>query len=190
MPLLQAAADGDQEAFAELYDATSSFVFGLLMKILGNEREATTVAQEVYTQIWRGAGSYDVERGQVRSWIAMIARSRAIDHVRSDRSYSDALEALETNPSAEHPVGGRPSDPEEDAVVSERRRMVRSALDELPDEQRRMIEIAFFRGLSHREIAESIDVPLGTVKSRIRAGLSKLEARLGPILGAVGEGEA
>ena len=180
--LLEAAAGGDEEAFAELYDATSSFVFGLLMKMLGDEKEATEVAQDVYAQIWREAGDYDPDRGAVRSWIAMIARSRAVDRLRSSRSYTDAMDALESSPSAEHPVGGNPSDPEEDAVHAERRRLVRSAMAELPQEQRRAIEVAFFRGMSHREIAESTDTPLGTVKSRIRAGLGKLEQRLGPIL--------
>lgn len=180
--LVRRMADGDREAFAAFYDHTSSLVFGLLMKILGDRQEAEDVAQEVYAQMWRTAESFDPDRGSARTWIAMTARSRAIDRVRSTGSYADALGELTSRPRG-NPTGEPPPTPEESAVLRERRELVRNALAELPPEQREAIRVAFFRGWSHREIAERTEIPLGTVKSRIRSGLMKLEERLSSALG-------
>lgn len=178
--LVRRMADGDRKAFAAFYDRTSPIVFGLLMKILADRQRAEDVAQEVYTQMWRTAGSFDPDRGSVRTWIAMAARSRAIDHVRSAGTYADTLDGLT---SRDHPRGAPPPNPEQSVSDRERRELVRRALEDLPEEQREAIQVAFFRGWSHREIAEKTDTPLGTVKSRIRSGLMKLEERLSPTLG-------
>lgn len=178
--LVRRMADGDRKAFAAFYDRTSAFVFGLLVKILGDRHQAEDVAQEVYAQMWRTAGSFDPDRGSVRTWIAMAARSRAIDHVRSAGAYADTLDGLTSH---DHVGGNPPPNPEESASNRERRELVRRALADLPEEQREAVQVAFFRGWSHREIAERTETPLGTVKSRIRSGLMKLEERLSPTLG-------
>lgn len=134
---------------------------------------AEEVAQDVYLQLWRSAPTFDPERSSGLAWIAMIARSRAIDRVRSEASLRSALQELGQQPAAR---GER--DPEEEASLSERRARVRQALASLPPEQRTAIELAYFEGLTHTEIASKTDTPLGTVKTRIRAAVAKLEQTL------------
>lgn len=143
------------------------------------------MAQEVYAQVWRTADEFDPARGSALSWLAMIARSRAVDRNRSDGSYDGALESLEgagEGTARTRTVGETGADPEEAAVLSERRELVREALEELPEAQRAALRLAYFGGMSQREVAERTDTPLGTVKSRIRMGLGKLEDRLAPVL--------
>lgn len=158
-------------------------MFGLLLRILGDEDRADEVAQDVYLQVWRTADRFDPERGTALTWLAMMARSRAVDRARSDGSYGEALERLETG-GTPRSHGRSGEDPEETALRSERSRKVREALESLPGEQQDAVELAFFRGMTHREIADATETPLGTVKSRIRAGLSKLEEALDPKLRA------
>lgn len=181
-------ADGDRDAFASFYDETSSFVFGLLLKILDDRDKAEDVAQEVYTQIWRTAPTYNPARSSPWTWVAMIARSRALDRTRSEGSYSDAMDELEGRPGTDLLTTGF-RNPEEAATLSERREMVQDALGDLPDPQLHALTLAFFQGLSHREIADRTETPLGTVKSRIRSGLQKLERKLTPLVDP-GEGGA
>lgn len=186
--LIDRIGEGDREAFAALYDATSSYVYGLLLKVLDDREKAEEVAQRVYTQVWRTAASFDGDRSSPLTWIAMIARSRAIDRTRSDRSRADTMDELEGSPDRDA-LGATFPDPEEAASLAERRQLVRAAMEDLPPEQRDSLMLAFFRDLSHREIADRTDTPLGTVKSRIRSGLQKLEDRLDPVLGG-GKGGA
>lgn len=174
-------ADGDREAFEQLYDRTSRYVFGVAVKVLEDRERAAEVAQEVYAQVWEEAESFDPARGTALTWLAMMTRSRALDRSRSETSYGDALEELEQEPRTS-PTGESPQNPEEAAVLSERRSLLREALTELPDEQRITLELSFFRGMSQREMAEQTDTPLGTVKSRMRSAMAKLEDRLGPVL--------
>lgn len=170
--LVARVAAGDGRAFAALYDRTAPFVYGLLLRMLRNRDEAEDVAQEVYLQLWRTAATFDSRRSTAVAWIAMVARSRAIDRLRSETSRRAAVEGASVEPS---PAS---ADPEEDASISERRGLVRDAMAELPAEQRTALELAFFQGLSHREISERTDIPLGTVKTRIRAAVAKLEKAL------------
>lgn len=179
--LIQALADGHEDTMEALYEKTGRYVFGLLVRILGSRSQAEEVAQEVYVQIWRSAQKFDPGRGSGLAWIGMIARSRALDRVRSTESYGQAMVRLERQPAA-HPLG-RDDDPAAAAVASERRVLVTRALDSLPEEQRTALERAFFMGESHREISDRTGIPLGTVKSRIRAALGKLETALEPVLG-------
>jgi RNA polymerase sigma-70 factor, ECF subfamily len=135
------------------------------------------VLLDVYTQVWRQASLYDRRRGSALAWLIMIARTRAIDRLRSGRQAQQRREPLEKavdERSAE-------ADPEEAAVTAERERMVRSALESLSAEQREVIELAYYKGLSHSEIALQLGQPLGTVKTRTRLGMIKLSELLGPL---------
>lgn len=151
----------------------------MLLGILDDRERAAEVAQEVYAEVWEKAPRFDPARGTALTWIAMIARNRALDRSRSSDSYERVLERVEGEAGA-HPSGSRPENPEEAAVIRERRQAVRKALDHIPDEQRVALKLAYFGGMSQREIAEQTGIALGTVKSRIRAGMSKLEERLRP----------
>ena len=182
--LIALTASGDAEAFATLYDATSAIVFGLALSIVRDRAEAEEVAQEVYLQVWRRAAAFDPKRGSPLAWITMIARSRSIDRVRSDTSYRGAISELGAA-APRQPLGDPLVDPEEETSLKERRVMVKRALAELTEEQRAAIELAFFKGLSHAEIARLTETPLGTVKSRIRSGVLKLEEELGPMVRVV-----
>lgn len=174
-------ADGDRDAFERLYDETSRYVFGVALKVLGDREQAAEVAQEAYAQVWQQAEGFDPARGSALTWLAMITRSRALDRTKSETSYEEALEELgQVPPSA--PSRDPSRNPEEAAVLSERRELLREALSELPAEQRTTLELAFFRGMSQRELARQTGTPLGTVKSRMRSAMSKLEDRLGPVL--------
>ncbi len=174
-------AGSDPEAFERFYDLTSSFVFGLVLRIARDRAVAEEIAQEVYVTAWRRADSFDPTRGSAVAWLGLIARSRAVDRIRSERSrllrLREAGEAL-----GDQAVRAADGSPEESASLAERRALVHRALEEIPEEQARLIRLAFFAGLSHPEIAHLTDTPLGTVKSRIRAGINKLGGALGPAL--------
>jgi RNA polymerase sigma-70 factor (ECF subfamily) len=170
---------GDQSALTALYDSTKRLVYGLALRVLGDTATAEEVLFDVYSQVWRQASSYDRGRGAPLAWIMTIARSRAIDRLRSGRQEQQRKEPLET-------ARAEPAatvNPEEASVIAERRRIVRSALESLTAEQREVIELAYYSGLSHSEIAVKLGQPLGTVKTRTRLGMMKLRERLHPILG-------
>ena len=167
---LRRLASGDQAAAARLYDRHVRPLYSLILRILGNETEAEDVLQEVFAQAFRQASRYDARRGAVAAWLLTIARSRAIDHLRARRTRVEARTGEQT-------LGEMP-DAQPDAASTmldeERSRLVRQALGELPMLQRMAIELAYYEGLSHSEIAERLEQPLGTVKTRIRLGLLKL----------------
>ena len=177
MTLIQRAMVGDQGAFAALYEATSKVVFGLVLRIVAERATAEEVLLDVYTQAWRQANSYDSSRGSPLAWLMTIARSRAIDRLRSSRQDHNK----ETIDESTNLVASS-LNPEEASVLSERQRLVRSALDSLVPEQREVLELAYYGGLSHTEIAEKTGHPLGTVKTRTRLGMMKLREMLSPIL--------
>ncbi|MGD8495103.1 MAG: sigma-70 family RNA polymerase sigma factor [Gemmatimonadales bacterium] len=184
--LLRRIADGDRAAFASLYDATSAAVYGLLARMLQSPATAEEVAQDVYLEIWDRAVSFDARRGGGLAWIMMRARSRALDRLRSDSSYAGALDRAGTVVGVSELAGDGPDDPEQATSLGERRALVRGALEEMPEAQRTAVLLSFFGGLTHPEIAEREGIPLGTVKSRIRAGLEKVEANLRHVLGGAG----
>lgn len=175
--LIRNSARGDQSALGELYDATSRLVFGLVLRIIGDRSTAEEVLLDVYTQAWRQAANYDEKRGAPLAWLMTIARSRAIDRIRSSKhdQLKDSLDAV-----AE--ITDREPNPEQATVDSERRRLVRSALEALPAEQREVVELAYYSGLSHSEIALRLSQPLGTVKTRTRLAMIKLRDMLRPVL--------
>lgn len=173
---LQRIAAGDQRALVEFYEATSPLVFGLALRILRERTAAEDAVVEVYCQVWDRASTYDRRRGTPLSWLLSLTRSRAIDLLR-------AHARMRTTELGEHvgDIDASIPDPEELSMASERRRFVRRALESLPDEQRRVIELAYFSGLSHAAIAAVLGQPLGTVKTRIRTGMLRLRELLAPL---------
>ena len=178
--LIRSAAAGDQGSVAALYDATSPQVFGLVLRILGDRAAAEEVLLDVFTQVWRQAGSYDAARGSPLGWILTIARTRAIDRLRSSRRFEEMRQPIDAAADARSTLAS----PEEATAAAERERMVRGALTSLGAEQRQVIELAYFSGLSHTEISAATGVPLGTVKTRARLGMEKLAEILRPLMKA------
>lgn len=171
--LIARMASGDRRAFGLFYDRTGSFVFGLLLRMLRDGHAAEEVAQDVYVQLWRTAATFDAARSSGLAWVAMVARSRGIDRLRADSSLRTALKSA-----GEELAPRSGPDPAEETSLRERRARVRAAVNALPPEQREALELAFFHGLTHSEIASRTATPLGTVKTRIRAALAKLERLL------------
>ena len=174
--LVMRVAGGDQLAMTSLYEKSSRVLYGLLLRILNEHTLAEEVLLDVYMQVWRQAGSYDEVRGSPMAWMMTIARSRAIDRLRSGQQESllrTSFEGLEENARSEIDV-------EETAAIAEVQVRVRDALETLPAEQREVIELAYYGGLSHSEIALQLEQPLGTVKTRIRLAMMKLRDILQP----------
>jgi RNA polymerase sigma-70 factor (ECF subfamily) len=163
-------ARGDGEAVAELYDRHARPIYSLALRILGDVTEAEDVVQEVFSQAWRQASRYSASRGAVAAWLLTLARSRAIDRLRARR----ARPAGVTDDRAAGQVvdAGPPVDSQ--VLSSEQVARVRAALEELPVLQRAAIELAYYEGLTHAEIAARLEEPLGTVKTRIRLAMMKL----------------
>lgn len=174
--LIALTAQGDQRALATFYDRTSPQVFGLVLKILNNREEAEEVTLDVYTQVWRQAHTYDQTRGAPGAWLMTLARTRAIDRFRAGAVEHGRLESLD----AVEFLISNDETPEQDVEGRERRRYVQQALAILSEEQRQAIALAYFYGLSQSEIAEKLELPLGTVKTRIRLGMMKLREALAP----------
>ena len=173
--LLGRIAQADQAALAELYDHTSKVVYGLALHIVRDRSEAEEITLDVYIQVWRQAGRYDPARGVPSAWLCTLARSRALDRVRS-RLHRDQVREFPLDDFASLIDAAPP--PDESAATTEQARAVRSALASLPVEQRETIELAFFRGLTHSEIATLKGQPLGSVKTRIRLGMLRLRDAL------------
>ena len=170
--LLKAIAVKDEAALAMLYDRYRLILFGLLMRILNNREEAEDVLQEVFLQVWRKAADFDQNRGRPFTWLVTLARSRGIDRLRTLSARERVAEASAREVSEEI------SDAASDAFKSEQRGLVTDALAQLPDEQKRLIMLAYFDGLTQSEIATRLGAPLGTVKTRMRTGLMKLRELL------------
>ena len=175
--LIRQIARGSQQALGNFYDTTSSVVYGLAVRILGNAATAEEVTLDVYTQVWRQAAGFNAQRGTPSAWLVMLTRSRALDRLRMSRYEEQHLTTLHAalSPAAL-------TTPEESSLVGERRRFVQAALDALPVEQRQVLGLVYFSGLSHSEIAHRLGVPPGTVKTRLRLGLAKLRMSLGALV--------
>ena len=168
----------DAEALALLYDRHAGRLMGLAQRILGDTGEAEEVLQEVFLYVWNAAAAFDPARGPVLAWLLVATRSRSIDRLRSRRpGKSGGAVGL-----VEAPETASREDVEADAAGREWEARCRAAIGELPEEQRRALELAYFEGLTHQEIAERTGTPLGTVKTRVRLGLMKLRERIRPYL--------
>jgi RNA polymerase sigma-70 factor (ECF subfamily) len=172
--LLRAAARGDERAFAELYDATSRRLYGLVVRVVRDPAQAEEVAQEAFLEIWRTSARFDPARGSAMSWMMTIAHRKAVDRVRSaeaasrrDQTYEAATQERAYDITAEEV---------ERSLESQR---VRNALESLTETQRGAVQLAYFGGYTHNEVAALLGIPLGTAKTRIRDGLIRLRDTLG-----------
>ena len=172
--LLRRSARGDETAFAEVYDATSARVYGLVLRVVRDPAQAEEVAQEVYLEIWRTATRFDPDRGSALSWMMTIAHRKAVDRVRSAEAASrrDTTYHRETRP-VDHDATA------EAATASLEATRVRQALLELTTVQREALELAYFGGYTHTEVAAMLELPVGTAKTRIRDGLIRLRDAMG-----------
>lgn len=177
--LVRRMAGGDESALAALYDAWADRVHTLACWILRDSDEAEDVVEETFWQAWRTAARYDGERAGGGTWLLMIARCRAIDRLRARRRRADGTAAFSTTGALLDGAGTELPGAEEER--RERYSVLASALDGLPREQREALEMAFYGGLSHAEIAAQMAQPLGTVKTRIRLAMQKLRLRLAPL---------
>jgi len=172
--LMTQVAGGDERAFAELYRRVAPAVFGLVGKVVRNPALSEEVTQEVFVELWRGASRFDPGRGTARSWIMTCAHRRAVDRVRS------AERAARRDDLAGRRDQGRPYDEVAEQVETGlEHEHVRRSLDALTELQREAVVLAYYGGHTHREIAELLEVPVGTVKTRLRDGLIRLRDHLG-----------
>lgn len=181
-------AAGDERALGELYDRLGGVVYALAYAIVGEAADAEEVVADAFGQAWRSAARFDPSRGSVSAWLATITRTRALDLVRARGRRARALErAAWTNPEGlAAPLARAAEAADRGAEQNEARGLLLRSLSELPVPQRRVIELAYFGGLSHSEIAVALNEPLGTVKTRLRAGMEKLRVLLQPLLAAGG----
>lgn len=172
--LLRQVARGDQAAFAAVYDRYAGVVFGVIRRVVRDPAQSEEVAQEVMVEAWRTAVRFDPDRGSVRTWLCTMAHRRAVDRVRSEQSSRERTER----------VGRETHDPDHDhvsesVVIRIEHQQVRDALATLTDLQREAVALAYFGGYTYREVAELLDAPLGTVKTRMRDGLIRLRDAMG-----------
>jgi RNA polymerase sigma-70 factor (ECF subfamily) len=171
--LIRRMAGGDRDALAELYDRLSRPLYATARHILNDSSEAQDVVHDVFLALWENAASFDVGRGAAFSWAVTLTRNRSIDRLRTRTNRARLLDSSVPDDlgygSDSAILGG-----DDRAELGERAQVVRTAMDSLPDEQKRALELAFFSGLTQKEIAEKLSEPIGTVKARIRRGLLKL----------------
>jgi RNA polymerase sigma-70 factor (ECF subfamily) len=173
--LMQLVGDGDARAFEVVFDRHGSASFSLAYRMCGRAALAEDVVQEAFLSLWRSGTHYDCTRGSVRSWVLAVVHHRAIDALR--RGVVRDGRAAGEGGVAEHIASAENTEAE--VVRRDEARNVRSALRELPSEQRQVIELAYFGGFTHTEIAEMLELPVGTVKGRMRLGLTKMRLALG-----------
>jgi RNA polymerase sigma factor (sigma-70 family) len=168
--LLVRIGQQDQTALSELYDRYARILLGLAYKVLGSLEEAEEVVMDVFNQVWRIAPRYNPSRGRVDVWLFMLTRSRALDRLRAltrvAKAVSVSEEIIRSDPGS---LG-----PDDRLFLSEQREVLQEVLEQIPPEQRQVLELAYFKGLTQTEIASKTGIPLGTVKKRIRLGLWKL----------------
>lgn len=173
--LLALVARGDQAAFAALYDDVGGRVFGLVRRVLRDPTQSEEVTQEVLLEVWRNASRFDPGRGSATAWIMTMAHRRAVDRVRSEQSSRDRDERAGIRDGAERGY----DEVAEEVELRMEQEQVRQALDQLTDLQREAVQLAYYGGYTYREVAELLDAPLGTVKTRLRDGLIRLRDTLG-----------
>jgi len=176
--LLARVVKGDHQAFSQLYDQSSTLLYTMALRILGNREEAAELLQDVYLEVWRKVSRYDVGRGTPVAWLVTLTRSRAIDRLRSraSRGQQKSTDSLDGASAAQvQDQGPNPFDAQADQEI---RALVGGAMAALPQAQQQALELAYYEGLSHAEIAARLNQPLGTVKTRIKLGMSKLRESL------------
>jgi RNA polymerase sigma-70 factor (ECF subfamily) len=175
--LLASIVKGDEQAFSQLYDHSSTLLYTLAFRILGNQEEADELLQDVYLEVWRKVARYDIGRGTPIAWLITLTRSRAIDRVRA-RTVRGRNATMPLDDVVASRVADLGPSPYETQADQELRIAVGTAITSLPAAQQQAIELAYYEGLSHNEIAARLNQPLGTVKTRIKLGMSKLRDSL------------
>ena len=167
-------AQQNQSALSQLYDRYAQIIYSIAYRSLGSVEESEEVLMDVFGQVWRTADRYDQAKARVDTWLFMIARSRICDRLRSGQRRGKVRDALIAFDAVDQVLEN------EDVEISERRELVATAMGKLPIEQRQVLELSYYGGLSHREISDQTGLALGTVKTRIRLGLDKLRSSLQP----------
>lgn len=168
MALLRRIGGGDREAYRALVERLGPQAFGLARRLTNNRELAEEALQEAFVDVWRRAGRFDPQRGGVRQWVFTIVHHKAVDAVRRERASARVSEEQNA------PMPAMPDDPETLGWMTDRRERVRKAMEELSPVQREAIELAYFGGLTYRQVAEHLEIPEGTAKSRLRDGLITL----------------
>lgn len=168
--LLQAVARSDEPALGELYDRFGGTAYGVALRVVRDPALAEDAVQDAFLQVWRSADRFEIERAKASTWVLTFVHRRAVDLVR--REQRRRTEPAESAPEPTHPGA------DEDVAARSKRQIVQDALRHLPDEQRQAIELAYYGGLTQSELAERLDQPLGTIKSRMFTGLQRLQALL------------
>ncbi len=177
--LMRRIASKEPEALSVLYDHYNRLLFGLLKSILKKKEEAEDLLQEVFTTIWEKADQFDAERGTAYTWIVSLTRNKAIDRLRSKVYKEQKKQSTSLNDDdVFHPLYSKENNPLENTILSDRAKRVYDALQNLTEKQRSVIQVAYFDGLSQSEISDEYDIPLGTVKTRMRDGMIKLRELL------------
>src|SRR5918994_1145981 len=167
--LISLVEAADAEAFATLYDRHSRAAFSLAYRMMGERQASEDLTQDAFLKVWRGASSYRADRGSVRTWILSIVHNRGIDQIRSQASRRRTQEKIEASAPR-----SQPSEAFAETLRNSQRDQVREALNTLPPEQLKILELAYFSGYTHLQISELLSLPLGTVKGRMRLGLKKI----------------
>ena len=176
--LMLGVKSGDKQAFSQLYDRFAGTVYGLCLRVLRRQTEAEAVVSDVFWEIWQKPTRFDPLRGSCRAYLFTLARSRAIDRLRASTTRNQKTQAAMQEAAGELYEQQERQEPSEGVVADERRQAVRAAIERLDHEQREALSLAYFDGLSHSEIAQQLDKPLGTVKTHIRRGLQSLKILL------------
>lgn len=174
--LIGSIAGGSSDALGALYDRYAATLFGLALRMVRRREDAEEVVQDVFAQAWREAPRYDTGRATVAGWLVMLTRTRSIDRIRARGSRPDLESPVDMDTVV--PIAGRDADPEQATILGRDARDVRDALRGLPETQRSLVDLAYYEGLSHSEIAARTGVPLGTVKARLRTAVAGLRGVL------------
>lgn len=174
LELIERIKSKDAGALSDLYDKYNRLLYGMILSIVKSRTEAEDVLQEVFINIWQKADSFKERRGNVFSWIVTLTRNRAIDRIRS-KGYKTQQKASANVDDPAITLEGNHFDPLETTIYSDRAKIVKRALGEIPDKQSKVLQIAYYKGLTQSEISDQLDIPLGTVKTRMRQGMLKLK---------------
>ena len=173
LELMKAIQAEDSDALSQLYDRYNGILKALILRVIHNETEADDLLQEIFMEIWNQAKNFSSQKGKPLGWMVTLARRRAIDGLRKKQAYARAEERLQ-NETEQQPDAWVHNSTEEEIVLSDTRSLIRKVISGLPPAQQQAIELAFFRGMSQREIAAKTNTPLGTVKTRLELGLKKI----------------
>jgi RNA polymerase sigma-70 factor (ECF subfamily) len=187
--LLRDIVAGNADALGALYDSHARMVFSLAKRMLARQEDAEEVVQDVFAYVWKQAARYESSRASVAGWLVMLTRTRAVDKLRARRARPDLNQPIDPGPALDASVS-RLATPEALAVSSDDARSVTAALAALPAEQRSLIDLAYFEGLSQSEIAERTGTPLGTVKTRMRTALQTMRAAMSSAMPSRGSSQA